>query len=592
MTNAIDPSSKRRFVPGLAVLRGYERAWLRTDLLAGVTVAAYLIPQVMAYAVIAGLEPVVGLYAFIGPTLVYVLFGSSRQLSVGPESTTALMTAVAVVALGATSGTTEYAALCAALAIAVGVMCVAGWLFRLGFLADLLSKPVLIGYMTGVAGLMVISQIKKLTGIATEGDSLMAQVASAWRNRADLHLPTLGLAAVLLVLLFVGAKLLPKSPNPLIVVLLGTAAVAFLGLERYGIKVIGEVPAGLPLPALPLISWDQIVPMLVPALGIAVVGYSDNVLTARAFAARSGNEDIDANQEFLALGTANLASGFMQGFPVSSSGSRTAIGASLGSRSQVYSLVALLTVVLTVFFLGGVLAAFPTAALGALVVYAAWRLVDVPEWVRLWKFRWSEFALAAATTIAVLTVDVLNGILVAIGLSLADLLRRVARPHAAVQGYVPGISGMHDIEDYPEVHQVPGLVVFRYDSPLFFANADDFRHRAEWALSTAEAGTRWLLVNAEAIVQVDLTSLDAIEELRAELASRDIRLAVARAKQELVEEFDRVGLLDRIGRAYVFPTLPTAVRAYLMDFEEEFGSLPEGIEIPKLPSDALTHTDD
>ncbi|MFA6300496.1 MAG: SulP family inorganic anion transporter, partial [Nocardioides sp.] len=378
--------------PGLARLRGYRRSWLRYDVLAGVTVAAYLIPQVMAYAEVAGLPPVVGLWAIVGPLLVYAVLGSSRQLSVGPESTTALMTAAAVGSVAA-GDPARYAALAAALSLVVGVWCVVGWVGRLGFLADLLSKPVLVGYMAGIAAIMVGSQLGKLTGIHGDADSFATEVAYVARHLDEIHLPTLVLGAAVLALLLVGSHLMPRAPMPLVGILLAAAAVALFDLQARGIAVVGEIPAGLPAPSLPSVSAGDVGSLLLPAVGVAIVAYSDNVLTGRTFAARNGYS-IDANQEFLALGAANLASGVMQGFPVSSSGSRTVIGDSLGSRSQLYSLVALATVLLSMMFLRPVLAAFPSAALGAIVVYAATRLVDVAEFRRIARFRRSELLLA------------------------------------------------------------------------------------------------------------------------------------------------------------------------------------------------------
>jgi SulP family sulfate permease len=315
--------------------------------------------------------------------------------------------------------------------------------------------------------------------------------------------------------------------------------------------------------------------MMLPAVGVAIVAYTDNVLTARTFAIRNGYA-IDGNQEFLALGAANLASGVMQGFPVSSSGSRTVIGDSLGSRSQLYSLVALATVLLTVVFLRPVLAAFPAAALGAIVVYAAIRLVDVVEFRRIARFRRSELFLALTTTVAVLALNVLYGILVAIGLSVLDLLRRVARPHDGILGFVPGIAGMHDIDDYPDAKAVQGLVVYRYDSPLFFANVEDFKRRALASLDQADVPTEWFLLNAEANVQVDITAIDALEELRQELDRRGIVFAMARVKQDLHDDLRPSGFVDRVGEDRVFMTLPTAVREYVRWYEDKHGEAPSG----------------
>ena len=568
-----------RLTPGIAHLRRYERGWLRADVLAGVTVAAYLVPQVMAYAVIAGLQPVTGLWAILGSLLVYAVFGSSRQLSVGPESTTAFMTASAIAPLAA-GDPRRYAALAAVLAILVGVVCLLAWVARLGFLADLLSRPVLVGYMAGVAMIMIVGQLGKVSGVSVEGDSVPREVASfvAHMEQADLH--TLSLAVAVLVFLLVATRIFPNAPVLLVAVLLATAAVALWDLPEQGIRVVGEIPSGLPAPRVPEVSGADLVALLLPALGVSMVGYTDNVLTARAFAARNHYE-VDANQELLALGTANLAAGVMHGFPVSSSGSRTVIGDSLGSRSQLYSLVSLGVVVASLLFLGPVLAAFPIAALGALVIYAALRLIDVAEFRRIARFRRSELVLAVATVVGVLVAGILYGVLIAVGLSVLDLLRRVARPHDGILGYVPDVAGMHDIDDYPTARQVPGLVVYRYDSPLFFANAQDFKRRALASLDLAEAPVEWLLLNAEANVEVDLTSIDALDELRAELEHRGIVLALARVKQDLSNDLATSGFLDRVGEERVFMTLPTAVAAYIRWYTERHGRRPVGVDFPR-----------
>jgi high affinity sulfate transporter 1 len=563
-----------RLLPGVGQLRSYQRSWLRYDVLAGVTVAAYLIPQVMAYAELAGLPAVVGLWATVGPLLVYAVVGSSRQLSVGPESTTALMTAAAIGPLAA-GDPDRYAALAAALCLVVGVFCVLGWAGRLGFLADLLSKPVLIGYIAGIAGIMVGSQLGKVTGIDVDADSFAGQVWYVATHLDEVHGPTVALATAVLVLLFVGSHLLPRSPMPLVSMLVAAAAVAVFDLQSRGIAVVGDIPAGLPTPSLPSVGAGDLEALLLPAVGVSIVAYTDNLMDARIFAARNDYE-IDSNQEFLALGASNLASGVMQGFPVSSSGSRTVIGDSLGSRSQLYSLVALATVLLTMFFLDSVLAAFPIAALGALVIYAATRLVDVPEFWRIARFRHSELLLAVATTVAVLALGVLYGVLVAVGLSILDLLRRVARPHDGILGYVPGVAGMHDVDDYPDAQPVEGLVVYRYDSPLFFANVEDFKRRALESLDSGGTPTQWLVLNTEANVQPDITAMDALEELRQALDDRGVVFAMARVKQDLLDDLRACGFVDRLGEELVFPTLPTAVAAYVKWYVERHGGPPAG----------------
>ena len=548
------------WAPGIAHLSRYQRAWLRGDVVAGVTVGAYLVPQAMAYATLAGLPAIAGLWVAIVPLCVYTVFGSSRQLSVGPESTTALMTAVVLSPIVA-GDPDSYAALAAVLALLVGAICIGAGLARLGFLANMLSRPVLVGYMTGIAIVMIGSQLGKITGAPVSGDAFVAQIRSFVHGIGQSHWPTIVLAGSVLVALLLLARWVPRVPGPLISVLAATAAVAGLSLSHKGIDVIGWIPAGLPTPAVPRAGLGKAAALIIPAAGIAIVGFSDNVLTARAFAKRGG-EEIDPNAELRALGIANMGAGLTRGFPVSSSGSRTALATAVGGRSQVYSIVALAFVLVVMLFARGVLASFPTAALGALVVYAALRLIDVSEYRRLARFRRSELILAVATTVAVLGLGVLYGVLAAVALSILDLLRRLAHAHDSVLGFVPGMAGMHDVDDYPEAAPVPGLVIYRYDAPLCFANAEDFRRRALHAVDQNREPVKWFVLNAEANVEVDVTALDALEVLQEELARRGIVFAMARVKQDLRDALARAGLLAKIGEDKIFMTLPTAVEGF------------------------------
>jgi len=578
------PSSSRvarraeRLLPGLYQIRHYERSWLRGDVVAGVTVAAYLVPQVMAYAEVAGLPAITGLWAAVAPLAIYAILGSSRQLSVGPESTTALMTAAAVGAMVA-GDSARYAEAAAALAIAVGGLCILGWLGRLGFLASLLSHPVLVGYMAGIAILMIVSQLGKITGIDSAGGSAVAELRVVATHLDQIHLPTLVLGAAVLVLLLVVQRRLAWFPGPLVAMLLAAGVVAVFALDRNGVAVIGDIPRGLPRPTLPDFGGLELATLVPAALGVAIVGYSDNVLTARAFAAKR-DQVVDPGQEFLALGAANIGAGLFHGFPVSSSGSRTVIGDAMGSRTQLYSLVAMVAVLLTMLVLSPLLAAFPRAALGAVVIYAATRLIDITELRRIGRFRRSELFLSLATAGAVLAFGVLYGVAVAIALSLLDLLRRIARPHDGILGFVPGLAGMHDVDDYATGRQVPGLVVYRYDSPLFFANAEDFKRRALAAVDSAEDRVEWFLLNMEANVEVDLTAVDALDELRRTLADRGIEFAVARVKQELRDSLTPGGFVERVGPQRIFLTLPTAVDAYLDWYLGRHGTAPPGLDRP------------
>lgn len=554
-------SSVAQLVPGLQTFRHYDRAHLRGDVIGGVTLVAYLVPQVMAYTALAGLPPQIGLWAVVVAMTVYALFGTSRLLSVGPESTTALLTAATLGPLAA-GDPIRYASLAALLALMVGVLALVAWAVRAGVIADLLSRPVLVGYMAGIAVIMIVSQIERLTGVDSAGDTLLQQIQS-WFS-ADwsmINVPDATLGVIVAVLLLVLAPRLPRVPVVLVVVLL--AAVATVLVERAGIDIttIGRVPSDLPSLGWSSLSLSDVRSLILPALGVLVVAYADNMLTARAFSRHNGHR-VDNNQELLALGLANVAVSAVRGYPVSSSASRVAVAEAAGARTQLHTLVASAAVIAVLLVFGGVLAAFPVAALGGVVIYAATRLVDLGEFRRLLHFRLREFLLAVSATLGVLLVDVLYGILIAVGLSVVDLLLRVARPHAAVLGQPAGVPGWHDVGDYPHARQIPGLVVFRYDSPLFFADAEDFQRRAWQAVQDSEPAARWLLLNVEGIIEVDLTGLDALRALVDRCRRHDVVLAVVRAKSELVTEMERHGVAREIGLDRFYPTLPTAVAAF------------------------------
>ncbi len=547
-------------MPGLTRLLSYRREWLRGDILAGLTVAAYLIPQCMAYGELAGVEPVAGLWAILPPMIIYTIFGSSPQLSVGPESSTAVMTAVAIAPLAAARSDT-YISFAALLAIVMGLVCIAGYIARLGFLANLLSKPILIGYMAGIALIMIGGQLGKMGQIEIEADTFLAQLREFCSKLSLVHAPTLILGILILIFLFAFQRRFPNLPIPLITVLLSTVAVGIFNLDQRGVAVVGEIPAGLPHLALPQMSVQDLSSLIASAVGISLVGYSDNVLTARAFA-NLNHYKIDANQELLALGITNLGNGLMQGFPISSSGSRTVLGDSVGSKSQLFSLVAMVTVILVLLFLRPVLALFPKVALGAIVIYAATKLIEVSEFIRLYRFRRSEFILALVTTLAVLMTDILVGVGIAVSLSVIELFSRVAYPHDAVLGQVPDLAGLHDIDDWEDVTTIPGLVIYRYDAPLCFANAENFKRRALEAIEAETTPVEWFVLNMEANVEIDITASDMLFELSAELASKNITFALARVKQDLYLELERAGFIKNITEEYIYPTLPTAIAAF------------------------------
>lgn len=547
---------------GFLRLLRYQRRDLRGDAMAAITVTAYLIPQVMAYASLAGVPPQTGLAVIVVTMVIYALIGSSRLLSVGPESTTALMTA-AVLAPLALGDATRYIALAATMALLVGLYALLAGVLRIGFIGDLLSRPVLIGYLSGVAVIMIVSQIGKVSGVDVAGQSIIEDVRSFATNLASsgAHLPTVAIGASVTIALLVLTPRFRRIPIPLIVMLAATAVVAIFDLTSEGVQTIGRVSADNLAVGLPSLASDDLGILLLPALGIFIVGYTDNVLTARAFASRSGQR-IHNNQEFLGLGAANIGSSLVGGFPVSSSASRTVIAEASGARTQGYSIIAAALVVVSVLAFSDVISAFPTAALGGVVVYAAIRLIDIAEFRRLWHFRRREFFIAVAAVVGVLVFDILYGVLAAIALSVVELLTRVARPHAAVLGQAEGVAGWHDIDDYPTATQIPGLLVFRYDSPLFFANAEDFSRRCRAAIDAADPQPQWFLLNMEGNTEVDITGLDALEEVRAHCADRGIVMTLDHVKSEVWAQLERHGVGQRIGRQFVFPTHPTAVAAY------------------------------
>lgn len=548
-----------RFLPGLERLRNYQRSDLRGDLLGGVTVTAYLVPQVMAYSALAGLPPVSGLWVVVVGFVLYALIGSSRLLSVGPESSTALLTATALAPLAA-GDPLRYASLAALLALIVGILSLLAATLRLGFVGDLLGKPILIGYMAGVGVLMISSQIVALTDTGGGASNFVEEVRAIWSQVTSTPIPWAPVMMAVLVAAVLWLLRKRRIPWPLIVVSVAAVITVVVPGADAVFETVGEVPSGLPDAGVPAIAASDIGLLMLPAFGILVVGYTDNLLTGRMLALGTGHR-IHKNQEFIALGMTNVGSSLVGGFPVSSSASRAVVARAAGARTQLYSLVAAALVGLVLLGLGFLLESFPLAALSGLIMFAALQLIDIPGFRRLWSFRRREFALALLTAIGVLVFGLLYGIVIAVAVSVIDLLSRVARPHAAVLGTVTGVPGWHSIVDYPEAEQEPGLVVYRYDSPLFFANAEDFLRRARAAIH-ANPGCRWFLVNVEAVSEVDITGLDALSQLHEFCSTRGIRLGLVRAKSELLDELRRYGLLADIGESAVYQTMPTAIAAY------------------------------
>jgi high affinity sulfate transporter 1 len=552
-----------RFVPGLRALSTYRREWLPRDLVAGVVLATLLVPQGMAYAELAGLPAINGLYTSILCLLAYAVFGPSRILVLGPDSSLGPMIAATITPLLVAGGDPERAvALASGLAILVAAVMIAAGLTGLGFVATLLSKPTMIGYMNGLAVTIVVGQLPKLFGFGIDANGLIAEAVAFVRGLAEgKAVPAaaaLGICGVLLVLAL--QRWLPAVPAVLVMVVASIVAASVFHLADHGVDLVGELPRGFPPPTIPTFPLEDLGPLIAGALGIALVSLADTISTSSSFAERTGQE-VDGDQEMIGIGTANLAAGLFQGFPVSTSGSRTAVAERAGARSQLTGVVGAALIVVTIVLLPGLFRNLPQPALAAVVVTAAFSLADVTGVRRLWQQRRTEFSLMLAAFLGVALLGVLPGIAVAVALSILNVFRRAWRPYSTVLGHPDGVEGYHDLRSYPDAELVPGLVVYRFDAPLIFANAPTFREDVR-RLAAADPPPRWILVAAEPMTDVDTTAADMLEDLDAELNARGISLAFAELKDPVRRKIERYELTRTIDPTKFFPTVEVGVAAF------------------------------
>jgi sulfate permease, SulP family len=553
------PPLLERAVPVAAELPRYRAGHARGDLLAGVTVAALALPAAMAYAELAGLSPVNGLYALLLPTVVYVLLGSSRQLVVGPEGSISALVAAAILPL-AVAGSGDAVELAGALALLVGGCFLVARVLRLGWIADYFSRPVLVGYLHGVAIVLVVSQLGKLLGLDVDARNPLPQLGEVIRELLDTSGATLlvgaGALAVLLPLRYVS----PRLPAALFVVAGAIAVSWWLDLEDYGVAVVGDVPSGLPSLDVPYPGGGDLFRLLPAAAGIFLVAFADEILTARSFAGKH-HQHVRAPQELLAMGAASAAAGLSQGMPIGASGSRTAVSDSMGVRTQLAGVAAVGSIVAILLFLTDPISYLPAAVLGAVIVSAALGLVDSNAWRALWGTDRVEVTIAAVTTAGVVAVGVLEALVFAVGLSIVDVVRRSARPHDAVLGWVERLGRYGDVAVHPSARITPGVVVYRLDDRLFFANSGYVKGRVLEAVGGAPGPVRCLVFDAEAVTHVDATGLAALTELRAALRREDVDLVVARAKTPLMQRLDESGFVAELGGDRFYPTVREAVAA-------------------------------
>jgi high affinity sulfate transporter 1 len=548
-----------RIAPGLAMLRGYEIGWLRYDVAAGLSVAAVALPIAIAYAQLAGFPPVVGLYASILPLVVYAVLGTSRQLIVNPDAATCAMVAAIVAPLAGGDGAL-YSALAVSLAVLTGVACVVAGFFRLGFLADFLGKPVLVGFMNGIAISIVIGQIGKVFGFSLESGRVMPRLIEFASKLDGTHLPTLAIGVTTFAVMRGVRRFFPRLPAPLVALIVAVALVEVTGLDQMGVAVLGMVPAGLPDLRWTPVPSAHVGALLSGAAGLALVSFTSGMITARSFAARNRYE-IDVDREFIALGACNIAAGVSQGFAVTGADSRTAISDVMGGKTQVTGLVAAATMALVLLFLTGPLQYLPISALGAVLISAAMGLFDWRALVRLYRIHEGEFAVCLTAMLGVVTLGALQGIVLAIALAMLVLLIRSSRPGDAVLGRVDGRQGFFDVADHEGATTVPGLVVYRFNASVIFYNAPYFKRRV-LAVADASPGARWFIVDGAPIVHLDSTGADTIAVLADDLASRGIRLAIGGVLPQVRQMLERSGALERLGPDGVFPTLRAAVAAY------------------------------
>lgn len=554
----------RSILPDFAWMRNYERAWLRKDLVAGIVLTAILVPAGMGYAEASGLPPIIGLYASIVPLLAYAVLGPSRILVLGPDSSLVPLIAAAIIPLS--GGDQDRAVtLAALLAVIVGVVVVTAGIARLGFLTDLLSAPVRVGYLNGIALIVIVGQLPKLFGFSVDADGLVPEAQAfvegvAAGDTVPIAL-AIGLACLAIILGF--KRWRPDVPGILVAVVASTVLSAVLDLAaKTDLAVIGPLPVGLPPLTLPSIDLSDIVALVPAALGIALVSATDTSVLSRTLSIRRG-EEVNQDRELIGLGGANLATGFFSGMPISSSSSRTPVAEAAGAQTQLTSVIGAVIIAIMLVALPGLLADLPSTTLAAVVISAGLSLIDLPAVVRLWRIGSAEFWLSMATFVGVAFVGVIEGVFLAVGLSLVAFVQRAWWPHDAILGRADGVKGYHDITYYPEARQIPGLLLYRFDAPLFFANADVFRDRIRERIAASETPVRWVIIAAEPITDVDTTAAAMLDRLHSELAAAGITIAIAELKDPVKARLRRYGALTNVPEDRIFPTVGTAVDGYL-----------------------------
>lgn len=558
------PNGMARWIPSLVMLRNYRLAWLWQDIFAGLVLTAILVPVGMGYAVAASLPAIYGLYATIVPLVAYAIFGPSRILVLGPDSALAALIAASIVPLAA--GSPDRAALLAGmLAVMSGALFLLAGITRFGFITSLISKPIRYGYLNGIALAVIISQLPKVFGFSVAGDGLLQGshdfLLGLQQGLTNWLSVVIGVSCLLIMLVF--KRWLPKVPGVLVAVVAATLAVWYFDLAVQGIAVVGVLPQGLPTFQVAHISNDEFSRLLASAVAITVVAFADMSVLSRIYAIR-GSYEVNSNQELIALGVANVATGLLQGFPITSSSSRTPVAESAGAKTQIAGVVGALCIALLLIYAPMLLRDLPYAALGAVVIFACFGLIEIRKTLHLYYLRPGEFMLSIMCFLGVVSLGVIQGIFIAVALALLAFVWRAWRPYDAVLGRVADMQGYHDITRHPEAKSIPGLVLFRWDAPLFFANAELFREHLLFAVVNAPTPTRWVVVAAEPVTDIDTTAAEMLSELDNLLIQADITLCFAELKGPVKDRLKHYGLFNSIGIESFFPTVEAAVRQFLV----------------------------
>lgn len=561
-------ASIERWVPGLKAARTYDRKWLRSDVVAGIILAAILVPQGMAYAELAGLPAVTGLYTTITCLIGYAIFGPSRVLVLGPDSSISPLIFAAITPLLVAGGDPGTAiALAGMLAIIVGLVEIGLGLGKLGFVADLLSKEVQVGYMNGLGLVIIVGQLPKLFGFSTDASGFLDQIQKFIEGLPQINTTTLLVGVGVLAVLVVMPLFTTRLPAILVAVVGVTLLSGFLDLSAEGVATVGTLPQGVPTPSIPWTQASDVIPLLIAAFGITLVSLTDTIATSASFAARRGDE-VDADQEMVGVGAANVAAGFFQGFAISTSSSRTAVAEQSGARSQLTGVVGAGLVLLLLLFLNSLLADLPQAALAAVVIGAALTLMDIGILRRVWKVRRSAVIISLVASLGVILLGVLQGIVVAVALAILLFFRRNWWPYGEVLGMPDEVEGWHSMDHYPSAHQLPDIVVFRWEAPLFFANAGLFRKQVRELVR--ERRPRFVVLQCEAITDVDVTAAAMLRQLDLELNADGVNLAFAELRDRLQELVRQYGLLETLDHEHFYPTLEVA----LVEVQREVAAKP------------------